>query len=181
MKTFHVIIVAAVACLAGGIGGFLLERLHAAKAARTMEGSCLVESMGTDMAALRYFQSGDTNNAIDYLKAGLEGSAVGMCAVIDENPQTKEAIGYRSWVLSAAIYRAKYPRLHAVGSPWDRKVTAALAQTLGTDMPPTNRRSQPPLALAVPLSRFTPRVGGGSAGRRPHLRYATFTNRPSME
>src|ERR1017187_4218414 len=26
-----------------------------------------------------------------------------------------------------------------------------------------SRRSQPPLALAVPLSRFTPRVGGGSA------------------
>jgi hypothetical protein len=25
------------------------------------------------------------------------------------------------------------------------------------------RRSQPPLALSVPLSRFTPRVGGGSA------------------
>src|ERR1035437_2186575 len=27
----------------------------------------------------------------------------------------------------------------------------------------TNRRSQPPLALSVPLSRFTSRVGGGSA------------------
>jgi hypothetical protein len=27
----------------------------------------------------------------------------------------------------------------------------------------TSRRSQPPLALAVPLSRFTPQVGGGSA------------------
>src|ERR1035438_8175780 len=27
----------------------------------------------------------------------------------------------------------------------------------------TSRRSQPPLALAVPLSRFTSRVGGGSA------------------
>ena len=27
----------------------------------------------------------------------------------------------------------------------------------------TSRRSQPPLALSVPLSRFTPRVGGGSA------------------
>src|SRR5450631_2434585 len=27
----------------------------------------------------------------------------------------------------------------------------------------TRRRSQPPLALAVPLSRFTSRVGGGSA------------------
>src|ERR1035437_3740735 len=27
----------------------------------------------------------------------------------------------------------------------------------------TIRRSQPPLALAVPLSRFTSRVGGGSA------------------
>ena len=26
-----------------------------------------------------------------------------------------------------------------------------------------SRRSQPPLALSVPLSRFTPRVGGGSA------------------
>ena len=33
----------------------------------------------------------------------------------------------------------------------------------------TSRRSQPPLALAVPLSRFTPRVGGGSAFFvRPH-------------
>src|ERR1035437_7170915 len=32
-----------------------------------------------------------------------------------------------------------------------------------------SRRSQPPLALAVPLSRFTPRVGGGSAFFvRPH-------------
>jgi len=30
-------------------------------------------------------------------------------------------------------------------------------------MPPNSRRRQPPLALAVPLSRFTPRVGGGSA------------------
>jgi hypothetical protein len=28
---------------------------------------------------------------------------------------------------------------------------------------PTNRRSQPPLALSVPLSRVTLRVGGGSA------------------
>ena len=27
----------------------------------------------------------------------------------------------------------------------------------------TSRRSQPPLALSVPLSRFTSRVGGGSA------------------
>ena len=27
----------------------------------------------------------------------------------------------------------------------------------------TSRRSQPPLALAVPLSRFTSQVGGGSA------------------
>ena len=27
----------------------------------------------------------------------------------------------------------------------------------------TSRRSQPPLARSVPLSRFTPRVGGGSA------------------
>jgi len=33
------------------------------------------------------------------------------------------------------------------------------AQRLGS----TSRRSQPPLALAVPLSRFTSRVGGGSA------------------
>ena len=34
----------------------------------------------------------------------------------------------------------------------------------------TSRRSQPPLALAVPLSRFTPRVGGGSAlFVRPHM------------
>src|ERR1039458_6499240 len=33
----------------------------------------------------------------------------------------------------------------------------------------TSRRSQPPLALSVPLSRFTPRVGGGSAFFvRPH-------------
>src|ERR1035437_7025686 len=33
-----------------------------------------------------------------------------------------------------------------------------------------SRRSQPPLALAVPLSRFTSRVGGGSAFYvRPHL------------
>ena len=161
MKTFHVIIVAAVACLAGGIGGFLLERLHAAKAARTMEGSCLVESMGTDMAALRSFQSGDTNNAIDYLKAGLEGSAVGMCAVIDENPQTKEAIGYRSWVLSAAIYRAKYPRLHAVGSDWDRKVTAALAKTLGPDMPPNKSPEPTPVGagISAKFARSTPQSG----------------------
>src|ERR1035441_1842685 len=35
----------------------------------------------------------------------------------------------------------------------------------------TSRRSQPPLALAVPLSRFTSRVGGGSAFFvRHHLR-----------
>jgi hypothetical protein len=27
----------------------------------------------------------------------------------------------------------------------------------------TSRRSQPPLALSVPLSRFTSQVGGGSA------------------
>jgi hypothetical protein len=34
-----------------------------------------------------------------------------------------------------------------------------------TDCPLCNsqQRAQPPLALAVPLSRFTPRVGGGSA------------------
>src|SRR5665647_13622 len=33
----------------------------------------------------------------------------------------------------------------------------------------TSRRSQPPLALSVPLSRFTPLVGGGSAFYvRPH-------------
>ena len=33
----------------------------------------------------------------------------------------------------------------------------------------TSRRSQPPLALSVPLSRFTSRVGGGSAFFvRPH-------------
>jgi hypothetical protein len=34
-----------------------------------------------------------------------------------------------------------------------------------TDCPLCNSQqcSQPPLALAVPLSRFTPRVGGGSA------------------
>jgi len=30
-------------------------------------------------------------------------------------------------------------------------------------MLPNSRRSQPPLALAVPLSRFTSRVGVGSA------------------
>jgi len=35
-----------------------------------------------------------------------------------------------------------------------------------------SRRSQPPLALAVPLSRFTSRVGGGSAFYvRPHSPY----------
>src|ERR1035441_2677439 len=33
----------------------------------------------------------------------------------------------------------------------------------------TSRRSQPPLARSVPLSRFTPRVGGGSTFYvRPH-------------
>jgi hypothetical protein len=30
---------------------------------------------------------------------------------------------------------------------------------------PTSRRSQPPLAQSVPLSRFASRVGGGSASR----------------
>src|SRR5664280_1426372 len=33
----------------------------------------------------------------------------------------------------------------------------------------TSRRSQPPLALAVPLSRFTSQVGGGSAFYVRHL------------
>jgi hypothetical protein len=28
---------------------------------------------------------------------------------------------------------------------------------------PPNQSTEPPLALAVPLSRFTPQVGGGSA------------------
>src|SRR5450830_1662717 len=44
-----------------------------------------------------------------------------------------------------------------------------------------SRRSQPPLALSVPLSRFTPRVGGGSAFFvRPlrhvstNIKYVTF-------
>src|SRR5882672_595683 len=48
---------------------------------------------------------------------------------------------------------------------------------------PTCRRSQPPLALAVPLSRFAPRVGGGSAcyvgvfSPTPMLPdYSTYTN-----
>ena len=31
------------------------------------------------------------------------------------------------------------------------------------NLPLTSRRSQPPLARSVPLSRFTPRVGSGSA------------------
>src|ERR1035441_2199720 len=44
----------------------------------------------------------------------------------------------------------------------------------------TQQRAQPPLALAVPLSRFTPRVGGGSAFfvrqlRTPHERRAIRT------
>src|SRR5665647_1009599 len=39
----------------------------------------------------------------------------------------------------------------------------------------TSRRSQPPLALSVPLSRFTPRVGGGSAFYvRRHSRVLRF-------
>ena len=38
----------------------------------------------------------------------------------------------------------------------------------------TSRRSQPPLALAVPLSRFTPRVGGGSAFYVRHQADADF-------
>jgi len=44
----------------------------------------------------------------------------------------------------------------------------------------TSRRSQPPLVLAVPLSRFTSRVGGGSALFVRHLR-DTFMSDPSSE
>ena len=40
----------------------------------------------------------------------------------------------------------------------------------------TSRRSQPPMALAVPLSRFTSRVGGGSAFYVRRIRH-TMTNR----
>jgi len=48
---------------------------------------------------------------------------------------------------------------------------------------PTSRRSQPPLALAVPLSRFASRVGGGSAffvdmATRHDVRFYS-TGRPS--
>src|ERR1035437_6548790 len=43
----------------------------------------------------------------------------------------------------------------------------------------TSRRSQPPLALAVPLSRFTSRVGGGSAFFVRHSRHA-FMKRISL-
>jgi hypothetical protein len=38
----------------------------------------------------------------------------------------------------------------------------------------TSRRSQPPLALAVPLSRFTSQVGGGSAFFVRHHRAVEF-------
>ena len=40
----------------------------------------------------------------------------------------------------------------------------------------TSRRSQPPLALAVPLSRFTSRVGGGSAFYVRHHRNTLMKN-----
>src|ERR1035437_4955472 len=41
----------------------------------------------------------------------------------------------------------------------------------------TSRRSQPPLAASVPPSRFTSRVGGGSAFYvRPHSRIYENTN-----
>src|SRR5665213_3079096 len=46
----------------------------------------------------------------------------------------------------------------------------------------TSRRSQPPLALAVPLSRFTSQVGGGSAFfvRRSLTRHAKdYHSRPA--
>src|ERR1039458_2671121 len=40
-----------------------------------------------------------------------------------------------------------------------------------------SRRSQPPLALAVPLSRFTPRVGGGLAFFvRPHYTFMKLSH-----
>src|ERR1035437_6516983 len=47
----------------------------------------------------------------------------------------------------------------------------------------TSRRSQPPLALAVPLSRFTPRVGGGSAFyvRRHYVFAWPFTSHTDTE
>ena len=44
----------------------------------------------------------------------------------------------------------------------DRAEDLQTSQSLTTSRL-TSRRSQPPLALAVPLSRFTSRVGGGSA------------------
>jgi len=47
MKTSRAIVLASVACIAGGVGGFLLERLHSPKAARTVEGSCLSEQLRT--------------------------------------------------------------------------------------------------------------------------------------
>ena len=40
----------------------------------------------------------------------------------------------------------------------------------------TSRRSQPPLALSVPLSRFTSRVGGGSAFFVRHRGHALDSN-----
>ena len=108
------------------------------------------DRLATDLTVLRLFQKGETNRAIDYLEADLEGSAMYMCGVIDENPRAKETVGYRSWILSAADYRAKHPRLHAVGSDWDRKVTRALTKALGPDMPPNT--SLEPTATAPSVS-----------------------------
>ena len=41
--------------------------------------------------------------------------------------------------------------------------SASYSMSLPSPNETASRRSQPPLALSVPLSRFTPRVGGGSA------------------
>ena len=44
----------------------------------------------------------------------------------------------------------------------------------------TSRRSQPPLALSVPLSRFTSRVGGGSAFFVDMANYCQVSNKSAF-
>jgi hypothetical protein len=152
MRALHVIVVAVGACLAGSIGGFLIERHHAAESMRSMQVAIVFSQEKDEYFKLQDLQNSNTNRVIDDLAGDLEGSALYMCSVVDENPQAQEAIDYRHILFLVADYRAKHPRLHSVGTDWDKKVTGALAKTLGRDMPP-NTAPKPKIAMLSGIFR----------------------------
>jgi hypothetical protein len=126
MKIFHASILAAVALIAGAVGGSWIEHHRVTAKYRFLALDFQLAEVSQAFEDVQKLRQGDTNAVIYRLERELDTGVVYLSQV--EKPQTKDSPSdYGGMWPAIKAYRAKFP-CHSTSTNWDDKVTAAMAK-----------------------------------------------------